>query len=350
MIYGIYAYPIPAQEISMSKQRHDFFSTRKQFCFLQCSQTHGDYYATDILNWTSATYSSIAAVQFGLTFSNNGPFDHHIFTIKIPAIQTLLLRLVMIEIISIKKIHYELLYLTRKLVTTPNIWEMLRRVLEVHFLSPNVAEILQRQKNYTVRLHIITPLWFLRSLSSVCKTCQPTESTQVPLFTSGFVLIFHGINSKNVHRPWAWKPTCSCLTCRVTRQNWQTSRWGHMKGRVLFLPSWLSLLLGLMCHFLQSLLNQTALKIEGTKQNVGPLCTEELLSQECYNDPSEAVIKTPNKRLLWAYNEWCLYTDLFCCVLLAYTYKRCRSFILFCSFQFKLQNEVHAVTGMSPFH
>lgn len=146
MIYGIYVYLIPAQEISMSKQKHDFFSTRKQFCFLRSSQTHGDYHAIDLLNWTSATYSSIAVVQFGLTFSNNRPFNHHIFTIKIPATQTPFLRHVMIEIISTKKIHYELLYLTRKLVTTPNIWETLRRDLEAQFWSPNVAEIPEAEK------------------------------------------------------------------------------------------------------------------------------------------------------------------------------------------------------------
>lgn len=120
MIYDIYVYPIPAQEISRSKQKHEFclYWKTERFCFLQCSQTHEDYYATGITNWANATGSSIAFVQFGLTFSNNRPFDRPIFTIEVHAVQTPLY--VMIEITSPKKIRYKLLYRTRRVVTTQN--------------------------------------------------------------------------------------------------------------------------------------------------------------------------------------------------------------------------------------
>ena len=77
----------------------------------------------------------------------------------------------------------------------------------MHLCSPNVAEIPQRQKNDTVRLHLIIPLWFPDSLSSICKRCQPTKSTQDLIFTLGFLLVFCGINSKNVRRPHAYLET-----------------------------------------------------------------------------------------------------------------------------------------------
>lgn len=85
--------------------------------------------------------------------------------------------------------------------------EMLRRDLEVALCSPNIAEIPQRQKNYTVRLHLIIPLWFPHSSSCVCKRCLPTKSAEDLMFTLGFILVFRVLNSKNVGRPHAHSET-----------------------------------------------------------------------------------------------------------------------------------------------
>lgn len=159
---------------------------------------------------------------------------------------------------------------------------------------------------------------------------------------SGFLLVLHGINSKSVHSSHGSRHPLELFDLQDERGGLRAGICEGQGAVILFL-----LAVGTTHTIFYSPFSaKLPLKLKG-HQDLGPIKAQRSISsQEWYTDPSEGVIKAPNQRPLWANNEWCLYGDHF----LACACKRCRSFILFCSFQLKWQNEVHIVVGMSPFH
>lgn len=165
----------------------------------------------------------------------------------------------------------------------------------MHLCSPNVAEIPQRQKNDPVRFPLIIPLWFPHSLSCVRKRCQPKKSTQSLTFTSGFLLVLHGINSKSTAS--SHGSLRHPLQLFDMQDDQGDLRIGICEGQspvILFL-----LAVGTTrAIFYSDFSAKLLLKLKG-HQDLGPIKAQRSISsQEWYTDPSEGVIRAPNQRPL----------------------------------------------------
>lgn len=215
---------------------------------------------------------------------------------------------------------------------------MLRRCLEVHLCSPNVAEIPQRQKNNSVKLWnspVVSTLTELHLQEMLTQKNQPRVSRSPQVF----FLCFTASTAEVYITPMAHSDTHqSFLSCRMSRVELCEGQ-GAVTLFLLAVDTTYPV-------FYSPFSAKLPLKLKG-HQDLGPIKSQRSISsQEWYTDPREGVIKAPNQSPPWTYNEWCLYSDHF----LTCACKRCRSFILFCSFQLKWQNEVRIVLGMSPFH
>lgn len=246
------------------------------------------------------------------------------------------------EITSLKKTHNVLLSLTRSLWQHRTSKKRWGEIWKCIFALLMLLRYHRGRKTTLWDSPLSFPCGFHTHWAAFARDVNPKNRPSLT-FTSGFLLVLHGIYSKSTDS--SYGSLRHPLQLFDLQDDQGDLRIGICEGQgpvILFLLAVGTTRAIFSSHFSAKLL----LKLKG-HQDLGPIKAQRSISsQEWYTDPSEEVIKAPNQRPLWAYNEWCLYSDHF----LACACKRCRSFISFCSFQLKWQNEVHTVVGMSPFH